>query len=73
MKITWKVGLLFILGAVCIYLGLSGFREGFQAGLPGIRCGVDLPKCSTGFQCMNGFCVRPVLPALQRNQLPVFP
>lgn len=53
--------------------GLSGFREGFKAGMPGIRCGVDLPRCNSALQCLNGFCEGTQQPQLPRNQLPVFP
>ena len=56
-------------------LGLSNMyvAEGFRAGEPGIRCGVDLPPCAPGSQCMNGFCGNPAAPALPRNELPVYP
>ena len=72
-KITWKVALIFTLGIAFILLGMSGFREGFKAGMPGIRCGVDLPTCSFGLQCLNGFCEKPSMPALPKNELPVYP
>jgi hypothetical protein len=48
-------------------------KESFKGGMPGVRCGVDLPTCSVGLQCMNGFCEKPSLPVLLPNQLPVFP
>jgi len=54
-------------------LGISGFREGFKSGMPGIRCGVDLPTCSLGLQCLNGFCEKALAPALPKNELPVYP
>jgi hypothetical protein len=66
--------LLFITVGVCLIMfGLSGFREGFKAGMPGIRCGVDLPRCNSALQCLNGFCEGTQQPQLPRNQLPVFP
>jgi hypothetical protein len=65
--------LLVIIGIGVILLSLSGFREGFRAGMPGIRCGVDLPTCSLGLQCMNGFCEKALAPALLKNELPVYP
>jgi len=65
--------MILIIGAGLILLGLSGFREGFQAGMPGRRCGVDLPTCPPGTQCMNGFCETPKAPALPKNELPVYP
>ena len=66
--------LLFITFGICILMfGLSGFREGFKAGMPGIRCGVDLPVCSSALKCLNGFCEGTQQPQLPRNQLPVFP
>lgn len=72
-KVSWKVAIVLVLGLGLLLVGLSGFREGFKAGMPGIRCGVDLPTCSFGFQCMNGFCEKPSLPILPKNQLPVYP
>jgi hypothetical protein len=47
--------------------------EGFQAGMPGVRCGVDLPTCQHGLQCINGFCDTPRQSALPPNELPVYP
>ena len=66
---------LLIVGACAILLAqASFFKEGFKAGEPGIRCGVDLPPCGGGKMCMNGFCQRSgpdseVMP----NELPVYP
>ena len=48
-------------------------NEGFHAGMPAKRCGVDLPTCDPGLQCMNGFCESPVQPGLLPNELPVYP
>jgi len=48
-------------------------NEGFKSGMPGVRCGVDLPTCNVGLQCMNGFCGSPSQPPLLNNQLPVYP
>jgi len=48
-------------------------KEGFKSGMPGVRCGVDLPTCSVGLQCLNGFCNYPKQPALLNNELPVYP
>ena len=48
-------------------------KEGFKAGMPGVRCGVDLPTCATGTQCVNGFCQNTGPPTLPRNVLPVYP
>ena len=67
---------LFILlvGVCCILLLNAGFRsEGFKSGEPGIRCGVDMPNCPDGLQCLNGFCQKAVAPQLLDNELPVFP
>lgn len=54
-------------------LGLS--YEGFVniPGTAGVRCGVDLPTCASGTQCMNGFCVNYKRPTLTPNELPVYP
>jgi hypothetical protein len=73
IKLSWKIAIILVIGFGFILLGISGFREGFKAGMPGIRCGVDLPTCSLGLQCMNGFCENPSMPALPRNELPVYP
>jgi hypothetical protein len=72
-KLSWKIAIILVIGLGFVLLGISGFREGFKAGMPGIRCGVDLPTCSLGLQCMNGFCENPSMPPLLRNELPVYP
>ena len=70
-KVSWKLlGLVALV--ILIFLVVSRY-EGFQAGLPGIRCGVDLNTCSSGTQCLNGFCGNPTTPPLLKNQLPVYP
>jgi hypothetical protein len=48
-------------------------KEGFQAGMAAVRCGVDLPTCHPGLQCFNGFCSRSSVPVLPANELPVYP
>ena len=73
MKLHWKVSVILVIGIALVLLGISRMKEGFQAGMPGIRCGVDLPTCSPGLQCMNGFCDKPSAPPLPKNQLPVYP
>ena len=73
VKMTWKLVAMIVIGLAIILLGFSGFKEGFQAGLPGRRCGVDLPTCPMDLQCMNGFCEKPSAPPLLKNQLPVYP
>ena len=72
-KMSWKVAIILVIGLGLLLVGMSGFREGFKAGMPGFRCGVDLPTCPTGLQCMNGFCESPRAPELGRNELPVYP
>jgi len=70
---------IFIIGVGAIVAGLIGFveryrhMEGFKAGQPGVRCGVDLPACVPGTQCINGFCAKPETPPLPANELPVYP
>ena len=71
VKVSWKVIVALILLALGIFF-LSRY-EGFQAGLPGIRCGKDLHSCSSGTQCLNGFCGTTNKPPLLANQLPVLP
>ena len=68
----WMAFLL-VVGLAAIMLAHAGFSEGFQAGMPGIRCGVDLPGCSNTKECLNGFCSSTNKPALLANELPVYP
>ena len=70
---TWALFLLLV-GICAALLGHAGFlKEGFAAGEPGVRCGVDMPTCASGTVCMNGFCQRPTKPNLPDNELPVYP
>jgi hypothetical protein len=63
-----------LVGVAAILLAHAGLaREGFKAGMPGVRCGVDLPTCSVGTRCVNGFCENTNPPTLPRNTLPVYP
>jgi hypothetical protein len=62
---------LFIGFSLVVYSNI--INEGFQSGMPGVRCGVDLPTCRVGLQCMNGFCGSPQYPPLLKNELPVYP
>ena len=51
-------------------------REGFQGfGIPGVRCGVDLPPCNFPMRCINGFCCdsNKSQQLFDRNPLPVIP
>jgi hypothetical protein len=64
---------LFILVGLKLFVFPYYTGEGFQSGMPGVRCGVDLPICRVGLQCMNGFCSSPSQPLLLQNQLPVYP
>jgi len=74
MKTTDKVYICILLLAIAVLLITPLFlNEGFQAGMPGKRCGVDLPACNQGLQCMNGFCEPTVQPSLLSNQLSVYP
>lgn len=69
--------LILVVGIVAIVLALSGFRvDGFAvlpAGVPSVRCGVDLPPCPSGSFCFNGQCATQDAPGLPRNELPVLP
>jgi hypothetical protein len=70
---TWAL-FLFLVGTSAILFGHALFlNEGFTAGQPGIPCGTDMPSCSLGTVCMNGFCHRPTKPSLPDNELPVYP
>lgn len=80
MKVNMNLVYILILGVGVLFAATTGILErltleGFvnSPGTPGIRCGVDLPTCSTGTQCMNGFCVNYSRPRLTPNELPVFP
>ena len=71
---------IFIIGVGALVAGAIGLferykvREGFlQPGKAGVRCGVDLPTCSVGTQCLNGFCSTVEIPPVIPNQLPVYP
>lgn len=60
-------------GYFLIVAPLIHSSEGFKAGMPGVSCGVDLPACQMGLQCINGFCGPARAPALPPNELPVYP
>ena len=66
---------LLVVGTCALLLAqASFFKEGFEAGQPGVRCGVDLPPCGGGKVCMNGFCQRADRPSeVMPNELPVYP
>lgn len=56
--------LLFACGLAVAY-GISRPVEGFESQA-GDRCGVDMPPCSHGTKCMNGYCLptsTPTFPA----------
>ena len=47
--------------------------EGFVP-IDGPRCGVNLPPCEFGYQCMNGYCGKATPPRLpEKSDLPIFP
>jgi len=56
---------------IVILYATHNASEGFvDAG----RCGVDLPPCSGGLRCMNGYCksdIAPVMPYF--SDLPMVP
>jgi hypothetical protein len=69
----WALFLL-VVGAAAILLSHAVLmKEGFKAGMAGVRCGVDLPTCSVGTQCVNGFCQNTNPPTLPANDLPIYP
>jgi hypothetical protein len=70
---TLFVFMIGLIAVVFLQAGIVRIHEGFKAGEAGVRCGVDLPTCSGGTQCLNGFCQRMDIPPLQTNQLPVYP
>lgn len=70
----------FIIGVGVLIASMIGISERLRGegfvnvqGTPGVRCGVDLPICAPGTQCMNGFCVNYRMPRLIPNELPVLP
>jgi hypothetical protein len=67
------MGSIFIILSIILilYLYFSPPVEGF---VDGVRCGVDLPPCSDGLRCMNGYCrsdIPPTMPAI--SDLPIKP
>jgi hypothetical protein len=60
-----------ILVIIILYYTCVKKTDGFvDAG----RCGVDLPPCSSGLRCINGYCksdIAPVLPYF--SDLPITP
>lgn len=73
MEFSLVIACIVFIGIGFVLLYASNASEGFQAGMPGVRCGVDLPTCNVGLQCINGFCASPSMPPLLHNQLPVYP
>ena len=48
--------------ALCIIVYLCGYsNEGFMDAQ---RCSVDLPRCTDGLRCINGYCKSDVAPTL---------
>ena len=79
-KLYARLICIFIIGVGALLAGSIGLfesykrHEGFlQPGKPGVRCGVDLPTCSVGTQCLNGFCATTEVPPVIPNELPVYP
>ena len=71
---SWILLVVCIVGLqLLLFIFTKMSREGFQAGMPGVRCGVDLPTCRFGLQCINGFCKKTSQPLLLPNQLSVYP
>lgn len=70
-EVLFLLLVLFLGFVLCIYPNI--INDGFTGGTPGVRCGVDLPTCKVGLQCMNGFCNYPMKPTLLKNELPVYP
>ena len=78
LKISEYMVYVLFIGFGILLVGLSGIYsrkayEGFLAGQPGIRCGIDLPTCRVGKQCINGFCGAAIIPVLPPNELHVYP
>jgi hypothetical protein len=75
--LTRTMRVILVIGIVAIVIALSGFQiDGFAvlpAGVPSIRCGVDLPACPPGSYCFNGQCASQDPPGLPCNELPVLP
>ena len=67
------MGSIFIILSIIfiLYLYFSAPVEGF---VDSARCGVDLPPCSDGLRCMNGYCrsdIPPTMPVI--SDLPIKP
>jgi hypothetical protein len=70
---SWLAYLLIVGTAAILFAHAFNLNEGFNAGQPGIRCGLHLPSCSGGTYCINGFCQTTDTPALPANELSVYP
>jgi hypothetical protein len=62
---------------LCISLFLSFLNvkyESFIGSPDALKCGIDMPPCSFGKSCLNGWCVDSTPPKVpQSTGLPVFP
>ena len=63
----------FLLVCVDRMFRINPLLESFE-GSANSQCGVDLPPCDFGLQCINGYCKTTRLPAFPSlNDLPVLP
>ena len=63
--------LIVIILVIVILYATHNVNEGF---INESRCGVDLPSCTSGLRCINGYCKSdnaPMLPSI--SDLPIIP
>jgi hypothetical protein len=74
MNLRFIMGITFILLIIMMSLYVYYFRKVSDSFVDVGRCGVDIPSCSDGLRCMNGYCKSDIpthLPKL--SDLPIRP
>ena len=67
-------GFVFILLVLYMIYHLYAFPKASDGFVDVGRCGVNMPSCTDGLRCMNGYCksqAKPYFPAL--SDLPLLP
>jgi len=74
MRVSSDLISLLLIIAICFGFLIARrcfLREAFE-DMP-VQCGVDMPPCSKGSTCSNGWCSPGSTPPVRPNTLPVFP